>query len=210
MRVLVVGANGKVGRQVVALLGPTTHEVLAMVRDPAQAPALEATGAHAVVADLEGDVHDAVSEAEAIVFTAGSGGHTGGDKTLLVDLWGALKTIRAAEASGVRRYLMVSAIHAADPDRGRAAIRHYLVAKHLADEKLQQSSLDYTILRPGRLDDGPATGLVRAGEDIGYGQISRADVARTIVASLESPSTVRRTFCILAGETPIEEALAGL
>jgi uncharacterized protein YbjT (DUF2867 family) len=149
-----------------------------------------------------------VSEAEAVVFSAGSGGSTGGDKTLLVDLWGAVKTIRAAEATGVRRYLMVSAIHAADPDRGRAAIRHYLVAKAIADEKLQQSALDYTILRPGRLNDTPSTGLIRAGEDIGYGEISRADVARTIVETLEHDNTIRHTFCILAGETPIGEALA--
>jgi uncharacterized protein YbjT (DUF2867 family) len=210
MRVLVVGANGKVGQQVVALLGPTHHEVLAMIRDPAQAPALEATGARVVVADLEGDVADVVSKAEAVVFSAGSGGSTGGDKTLLVDLWGALKTIRAAEAAGVRRYLMVSAIHAADPDQGRAAIRHYLVAKAIADEKLQQSTLDYTILRPGRLNDGLGTGLIRAGEDIGYGEVSRADVARTVVATLEAENTIRRTFCLLAGETPIGEALARL
>ncbi|MBW1879135.1 MAG: SDR family oxidoreductase [Deltaproteobacteria bacterium] len=210
MRVLVIGANGKVGRQVVALLGPTHHEVLAMVRDPAQASALEATGARAVVADLEEDVTDVVSETDAVVFTAGSGGSTGGDKTLLVDLWGAIKTIRAAEAAGVKRYLMVSAIHAADPDQGRPAIRHYMVAKALADERLEQSTLDYAILRPGRLNDGPGTGLIRAGEDIGYGEISRADVARTIVATLECENTIRRTFCILAGETPIGEALARL
>jgi uncharacterized protein YbjT (DUF2867 family) len=47
-----------------------------------------------------------------IVFTAGSGGHTGFDKTLLIDLDGAVKTIEAAEQAGVDRFIMVSALQA--------------------------------------------------------------------------------------------------
>jgi uncharacterized protein YbjT (DUF2867 family) len=210
MRVLVVGANGKIGRQLVAMLAGGEHQAVAVVRDQAQAPALAEHGAEVIVRDLEGDVTGIADGCAAVVFTAGSGGKTGGDKTLLVDLWGACKVIRAAEAAGVDQLIMVSAIGAADPDHGNPKIRHYLVAKRIADDELVRSPVSHTIVRPGRLTDEPGTGRVRAGSDIGYGEIPRADVAATIVACLGNPAVMGKTFCLLAGETPIADAVAGV
>lgn len=207
-RVLIIGANGKVGRLLVPRLADAGHAVRAMIRDRAQAPAAEERGAEPVVADLEADFGHALDGCDAVVFTAGSGGHTGADKTALVDGLGAVRAIDAARDRGVRRFVMVSARGADDPDRSQA-IRHYLVAKAIADGYLQQAGLDHTILRPGRLTDGPPTGRIRAGDALGAGEITRADVAATVVAALAMPETIHRTFEILNDGTPIREALAG-
>lgn len=209
MRVLVIGANGKVGRKLVPLLVEGGHEVRAMVRDPAQAPELEAFGAEAVVGDLEGEFAHALEGCDALVFTAGSGGHTGADKTAAVDGLGAILAVNAAVERGVGRFLMISSRGADDPDRSEA-IRHYLVAKAIADGYLQGSGLDYTILRPGRLTDEPPTGRIRVGRDLGRGAITRADVAATAAAALEAPGTIGKTIEILNDGTPIREALAAL
>ncbi len=207
MRVLVVGANGKIGRQVVALLGDTEHQAVAVVRDQAQTPPLVKAGAEFTVRDLERDVDGIADGCDAVIFSAGSGGHTGGDKTLLVDLWGAVKVLRAAEAAKVDHFVMVSAIGAADPDRGHPRLRHYLVAKRFADDELVRSPIAHTIVRPGRLTDALGTGTVRAGADTGHGDIARADVAAAIVACLGNLAVRDKTFCLIAGGTPIDQAL---
>ena len=101
MKVLVVGSNGQIGQRLIQLLRASQeHTVRAMVRIKEQAYAYEKQGVETVLADLEGTVDSIAAAAEgcdAIVFTAGSGGKTGHDKTLLIDLDGAVKTIEAAE-----------------------------------------------------------------------------------------------------------------
>lgn len=67
------------------------------------------------------------------MFTAGSGNATGKDKTLTVDLWGAIECIRACEDSGVQRFIMRSALKAAHLNRGSEALKPYLIAKYAAD-----------------------------------------------------------------------------
>jgi uncharacterized protein YbjT (DUF2867 family) len=87
-------------------------------------------------------------------------------------------------------------------------MRPYLRAKASADERLQESGLDYTIIRPGSLTDEEEAGRIEAEESLGRrGEISRADVARTFAEALEAKNTYRKTFEILAGNTPIREAL---
>ncbi len=207
MTVLIIGANGKVGRRLVPLLAGAGHRVRAMVRDEAQAPALRQAGAEPVLADLEGPFGHALDGCDAVIFTAGSGGHTGADRTASVDGLGAILAVDEARAHEVRRFIMVSARGADDPDR-TPAIRHYLVAKAIADGFLRASGLDYTILRPGRLTDDPPTGRIRVGTGLGAGEITRSDVAATAVAALELDGTIGRTFELLNDGAPIREALA--
>ncbi len=204
--VLVIGANGKVGRLLVPLLIAAGYRVRAMVRDDAQVPGMRELGAEPVVGDLEGEFTHALHGCQALVFTAGSGGHTGADKTAAVDGMGAILSVDAARERDVRRFVMVSARGAHDPDRSEA-IRHYLVAKSIADGYLARSGLDHTILRPGRLTDDQPTGRIRAGGDLGSGQITRGDVAATVVAALEQPRTIGKTFEILNDGEPIRVAL---
>jgi uncharacterized protein YbjT (DUF2867 family) len=209
MKTLVIGAHGQIGKILCTKLAAAGRPLRAMVRDEAQRGELSALGAEAVVGDLEGVFEHALQGCDALVFAAGSGGHTGGDKTLLVDLWGALRTFRACEAHGLRRYLMVSALRTHDPDSGRAALRHYLVAKKIADEYLERTSLDYTIVRPGRLTNEPGTGRVKLGApgQVAAGEIPRADVAEVLAACLDAPQTHRTCFDLVSGPTAIAEAV---
>jgi uncharacterized protein YbjT (DUF2867 family) len=90
-------------------------------------------------------------------------------------------------------------------------MRPYLEAKAQADAALVASDLEWTIVRPGRLTDEPGTGLVDAAESLGrFGSITRDDVAAVLVGCLDAPQTVRATFEVLEGQTPVAEALAAL
>jgi uncharacterized protein YbjT (DUF2867 family) len=125
-----------------------------------------------------------------------------------MDYGGAVKLVEAAEKHGVGRYLMLSAMGASDPESGSEAMQPYLYAKARADERLQESNLNYTIIRPGSLTNEERTGKIQAAPSIGHrGEISRDDVAETFVAALEAENTYRKTFEILSGDTPISEAL---
>ncbi|WP_433748690.1 SDR family oxidoreductase [Paenibacillus amylolyticus] len=214
MNVLVIGANGQIGKVVVEqLVQEGQHKVTAMIRKPEQADALKELGADVVIGDLEGSVEDlaeAMKDHNAIVFTAGSGGSTGQDKTLLIDLDGAVKTMEAAEQQGISRYILVSAYGADQREKWSESIKPYYVAKHYADRALFASDLNYTIIRPGGLKNEPGTGKIAVGTDLEPGSIPREDVARVIVASLQKEKTYRMAFDLIAGDQPVEHALGKL
>ncbi|TLS36237.1 SDR family oxidoreductase [Pseudalkalibacillus caeni] len=216
MKVLVVGANGQIGKHLVSLVQDNDSlEAKAMIRKQEQASFFENLGAETVMADLEGEVETIAKAAEgvdAIVFTAGSGPHTGSDKTLMVDLDGAVKTIEAAKVAGVKRFIMISSF-----DTRREAIQAapssfapYVVAKHYADDWLRRTNLDYTIIHPGALTNDKGTGEVNAAEEVERGQVPREDVASVIVASLENDSTIGKEFQVVAGTKPVNEAIKSL
>ncbi|BAC15086.1 SDR family oxidoreductase [Oceanobacillus iheyensis] len=212
MNVLVIGANGQIGTHLVnQLQSNESHQVTAMVRKEEQLEELKQRGINAVLANLEDGVDDiakAMKGADAVVFTAGSGGSTGADKTLLIDLDGAVKSIEAAEKTGVKRFVMISAFQAHNRDSwADNPIKHYMVAKHFADEKLTESSLDYTIIRPGGLLNDPAIGKVQASENLERGSIPREDVASTVVEVLDAKNTYHKGFDLISGETSIKDAV---
>lgn len=212
MKVFVVGANGQIGKQLVHMLHKSDNfSVRAMVRKQEQADAFQTEGIEAVVADLEGTVDEIAQAAkgcDAIVFTAGSGGHTGADKTLLVDLDGAVKTIEAAQQLGVERFVMVSAFQANNRENWNEKIRHYYVAKHYADRILLDSGLNYTIVRPGGLTNDAGTGKVTVGEKLTErSTIAREDVARVVFEALQEENTFKKSFDLVQGNVDIAEAL---
>ncbi len=216
MKVLVAGAHGKTARHLVRMLVEDGHEVRGLVRKEEQTDDVAADGAEPVLVDLEteeveGGVGSAVEGCGAVVFAAGAGPGSGEARKETMDYGGAAKLIEAAEEHGVRRYLMLSSMGAGDPEGGPEAMRPYLLAKARADERLKSSGLDYTIIRPGSLTEDEGTGRIEATEQLGRrGEIPREDVARTFAAALENENTFGRTFEILAGETPIQEALTRL
>ncbi|KQU24736.1 sugar epimerase [Bacillus sp. Leaf13] len=211
MKVFVVGANGQIGKHLVDLLKDShEHSVRAMIRKEEQRKHFEKIGVESVIVSLTGSVDEIAKAAkgcDAIVFTAGSGGSTGADQTLLIDLDGAVKTIEAAENLGINRFIMVSAFQANNRENWNEAIKPYYVAKHYADRALLQSSLTYTIIRPGGLVNEPGTGHVAAAEELERGTIAREDVAQTILASLTEENTYNRSFDLITGDTPIPQAL---
>ncbi len=214
MKVLVAGAHGKTARRLVRMLAERGHEVRGLVRKEEQIPDVEADGAEPVLVDLEreevdGAVGRAVEGCDAIVFAAGAGPGSGAARKETMDYGGAAKLVEAAERHGARRYLMLSSMGAGDPESGSEAMQPYLFAKARADERLQRSGLDYTIIRPGSLTEEEGKGRIEAAEHLGRrGEISREDVARTLAEALEAENTYHRTFEVLAGDTPIREALA--
>lgn len=211
MKVLIAGANGKIGQRLVKQMAESAYSPRAMIRNPAQAEELQALGAETVVADLEDDCSGALKGCDAVIFTAGSGPDTGPDKTLDVDQNGAISLIDQAKAAGVKRFVIVSSMRADDPEAGQEKLRHYLRAKKNADDHLRDSGLAYTIVRPGSLTEDSGTGRVQVAERLDeFGEIPREDVAAALLATLDAANTVGITYDILAGEIPVEQALAGL
>jgi uncharacterized protein YbjT (DUF2867 family) len=213
MKVLVAGAHGKTARRLVRMLAQDGHEVQGLVRKEEQLPDVETDGAEPVLVDLEkeeveGALGWAVERCDAVIFAAGAGPGSGAARKETMDYGGAVKLVEAAESHGVRRYLMLSSMGAGDPGSGSEAMQPYLFAKARADERLQESDLDYTIIRPGSLTEEEGAGRIEAAEVLGRrGEIPRDDVARTFAEALEMPNTYRKTFEIIGGETPIRETL---
>ena len=106
--------------------------------------------------------------------------------------------------------MIVSAISVDRPEEWSDQMRPYYEAKRGADQALLESGLSYTIVRPGGLTDDPGTGLVKLGTDLERGEIPREDVAATVVAVLETPSTIGKAFELVSGDTPINEAIRAL
>lgn len=216
MKVLVVGANGQIGKQLVGFIqGTEGMKAKAMIRKEEQAAYFEESGAETVLVNLQGET-DAIAKAaegvDAIVFTAGSGPHTGPDKTILIDLDGAVKTIEAAKSAGVKRFVMISSF-----DTSREAIQSapssfapYVVAKHYADDWLRRSDLDYTIIHPGKLTNEKGTGQVKAAPEVDRDEIPREDVARVILATLENETSIGKEFQVVKGSTAIEEVIRSI
>jgi uncharacterized protein YbjT (DUF2867 family) len=214
MDVVIAGAHGQIARRLTRLLAARGDRVRGIVRNPAHEADLRDDGAEPVVLDLEdpsADVAGAVAGADAVVFAAGAGPGSGPERKRTVDLGAAVRLVEAAQATGVRRYVMVSSIGAHDPGAGPEAMRPYLEAKAAADEALAASDLDFTIVRPGSLTDEPGTGRVDVSTALGRrGPIPRDDVAAILVAVLDAPETSGLTFEAFAGEQPVELAVRAL
>lgn len=209
MKVLVIGANGQVARHTLTKLKEEGHQIVAMIRDSAQAKELLNLGAdETIVADLETNFDHAFQEINAVIFAAGSGGHTGADKTILIDLWGAIKAVNTAERLGVKRFIMLSSMGTVDPVKSER-IKHYLVAKKLADDHLKRSSLTYTIVRPGSLTNDQAQKMIKLEEEIQVRDttITREDVAIVLAKVVNLENTFGKTFEILNGHDSIDDAL---
>lgn len=210
MTVAVIGANGGVGRRLLPQLADAGHDAIGIVRSEEQFDRVRAADAEPRLGDLEDTFAPALDGADAVVFTAGSGGSTGWDKTLLVDLWGAKRVIDACADRGIDRFVMISSRGADDPQAGYEPLRPYLIAKHFADHHLRQSPLDDTILRPTRLTDEDGTGRVATqgdSESERGDSIPRADVAQAVVACLADETTIGHTIDLYGGDRRIEAAV---
>ncbi len=212
MDVVIAGGHGQIALRLARLLAARGDRVRGLIRNPDHVADVQAAGAEAVLADLEADddIAPAVAGADAVVFAAGAGPGSGAPRKRTMDLGGAVKLIEAAQATGVPRYVMISAIGARDPASGAESMRPYLDAKAEADAAVAASGLAYTIVRPGGLTDDPGTGRVSAADTLERGSIPRDDVAATLVAVLDDPSTVGRAFDLVSGDDEITEALRRL
>lgn len=222
MKVVVIGALGKVARLLVPLLAdddahPGT-EVVGIVRRPEQIDRVGDLGADPRLLDVEHtgleELAAAVDGADAVVWSAGAGGGNP-SRTYAVDRDAAIRSMDAAVQAGVRRYVMVSWI-GSTPEHGvppGSSFFPYADAKLAADDHLRGSDLDWTILGPGTLTDDEPTGRITVVPDGatpprgGGSRVPRGDVAQVVAAALHEPATVGRFIRFTAGDTPIAEAL---
>lgn len=214
MRIVIAGGHGQIALRLERLLAGRGDEVAGIIRRPEQAGALLAAGAEPVVCDLESasvaDIARHLESADAAVFAAGAGPGSGVERKDTVDRGAATLFADAAEAAGVRRFLVVSSMGAdrEPPEDTDPVFAAYLRAKGAADADVRaRAGLDWTILRPGRLTDEPGTGRVALGEATGRGPVSRDDVAAVLAALLAEPRTAGRTLELIAGDTPVDEAV---
>ena len=158
------------------------------------------------------DVTHVLQGADAVVFAAGAGPGSTAERKETVDRAGAVLLADAASAAGVARYVMVSSMGPEQSDpTSDDVIQVYLRAKAAADADLRvRSDLVWTIVRPGRLTDDSPTGHVTVGASLPSGSIPRADVADVLLSVLESPAADRRQFDVVAGDTPVRDAVASL
>ncbi|WP_188621025.1 SDR family oxidoreductase [Flavobacterium suaedae] len=217
MKTLIIGAHGKIGQMVSEKMSQSNNfEPTAFIRKEEQKSVFEKINVPTVVESLENtteEIAKSIKGFDAVVFTAGSGGETGHDKTLEIDLDGAVKAMNAAKQNNIKRFVIVSAALTDVPEKWEeTGIKPYYVAKHYADNELKRSGLDYTIIRPVMLTDDEGTGKITANntpEGLNK-EIAREDVAETIIAALDNNSTIGKIIEISQGNTKIEEAVKNI
>lgn len=214
-KVFIVGGAGKVGKRLVARLVANGHQALALYRSAEQADELAALGATPVAGSLlELDIEGLAAlmvGSDVAVFSAGAGGKGGPEMTNAIDGRGLELTMAAARQAGIRRFLLVSVFPEALRDNQMPhGFENYMRVKKQADVHLAESELDWVILRPGTLSDDAGSGKVRAGLAIPYGNVSRDDVAATIVELIDAPQVNRVIIELTEGRTPIADAVRRL
>lgn len=211
-RVIVFGGHGRIALLLAPLLVARGDEVTSVIRNPDHVADVEAGGATALVADIENidteGLADIIRGHDAVVWSAGAGGGDSG-RTYAVDRDAAIRSMDAAVLAGVRRYVMVSwlgstADHGVPED---AAFFPYADAKWAADEHLRSVDLDGTILGPGTLTFDEPTGRIQI-DPAGRGEVTRADVAAVIAATIADPSTIGRTLRFGNGDPESAVAIA--
>lgn len=205
--ILVAGANGTTGKKIVNLLKESQYfNPIAMVRKEEQKAFFEAKKIDTVLGDLEGDVSqvfNTTKKIDKVLFAAGSGGK----KVVEVDQEGAKRLIDASNKNNVKKFVMLSSMGADQPEKADQ-LQEYLKAKHNADEYLKSSGLTYSIVRPGTLTNNELTNEIELEEKLNKrGEISRNDVAQTLVRTLKDEIANNATFEIIKGNTLIGDAL---
>lgn len=192
-RVLILGASGRTGGELLRQGARCDYEITALARDPARVEA----GVRVVAGDsTDGDaIEEAVTGQDAVLCALGPTSPTALLRsTLMRETTGAL--IPAMERHGVRRLVMLSALGAgASAGFAPAALRLAFATllrrvgrdKAIAEAELAASGLDWTVVYPPALSDGAATGAYRMGADVivkGVPKLSRADLAHAMLAQL--------------------------
>lgn len=224
MKILVVGANGKVARHFANQI--KEHPLLqekAVIRNEEQIPFFSERKIETVLLDIVNnsieEFADAMKDVDAVVFSAGAGGK-GLDKTIMIDLDGAIKIMTAAEIAGVKRFVMVSTFKTGRKEITRdikenSSLTVYTIAKNYADEWLKhRTNLDWTIIHPGSLTNEVGTGKIKLADnltgELEKNTIPREDVATVILATLENDATIGKEFEVVSGDSSAFEAIKGL
>lgn len=198
MRLVVFGAGGGTGRLLVARAAAAGHRVVAVVRDPARlGPVPPDVTVVAVDLTDPAAVAAAVRDCDAVVSLIGPGA-VRGPTTVRSDATAGI--VAAMRATGVRRLVVVTAAgHTTDGDGPlvrfllkpllSTLLRHSFADMRRTEEIVRGSGLDWTLVRPPRLTDGPHTGTYRTEVDRnvrGGLRLSRADLADFLLGCVDS------------------------
>ena len=200
MKLLVFGASGPTGSHLVSQALEQGHEITALVRNPASL----AAGKIKVIA---GDAQDPAAVAEAVrgqdaVLSALGRRKAFSSANLMVNSMRAI--VPAMESHRVRRLILMSSFGVGGSAREapllprlffRTLLRDIFADKQAAEEVVRRSALEWTIVYPVLLTDGPRTGNYRVGEHLalsGFPKISRADVADFMLKELYDAEYLKR------------------
>jgi putative NADH-flavin reductase len=203
MRILVFGASGQAGHELVRQAVERGHSISAFVRTPAK------LNAPSSVRVIQGDVADAaavnavVPEHDAVVSALGVSTPLKHDRAVIV---GVEHIVRAMEKHDVRRLIYLSFIGVRESRSAVGFVLRYIapipLRQEIADHEVKEavirsSKLEWTIVRPPKFTNGPRTETYRSGENITTIKpvplISRADVAHFIIRELEEHNFARRS-----------------
>lgn len=206
MKLLVLGGTGGTGRHVVEQALDGGHDVIVLARDPAKVAAQ-----HARLRVVRGDVMDAgaltdaTRSQDAVISAIGRGLSFKSEHLIARSV---PSIINAMTATGVRRLVFTSALGVGPSIEDaplpmklfcRTLLRGIYADKLVGDTSIRNSGVDWTIVQPAKLTDGPLTKNYRSGERLalkGMPAISRADTAHFLLGSLTDPATIRRTLVI--------------
>lgn len=211
MKIMIIGGHGRIALLAAPPLVKGGHHVTSVVRNAEHVADVEATGATAVVADLEAMDGPATREllagSDAVIWLAGAGG---GDpaRTVAVDRDAAIRTIDAAAAEGVDRFVMVSYVRSGRDNVSKDnPFHHYAEAKAAADSHLRQTRLNWTILGPTHLTDEGPTSRIECGDHVTQGKTSRANVAGVVAQAVGRRDLAGATINFRDGRISSWEAL---
>lgn len=203
---LIAGANGAIGKQLVERLVNAGHTVKAGVRAPEQISTMREIGAEGVLLDLTKPelFPSALENVDQVVFAAGSGGKA----VEAVDRDGAISLIDATAQAGIGKFVMLSSVGVDDPENGPDGLKDYLKAKQAADNHLKDTGLDHVILRPVSLTNDDPTGHIKSnGINPREASIPRADVAHALQAAIDSGAKTGSVMTIASGDVAIEDCI---
>ena len=206
---LVAGASGGTGRAILRLAGPRVPRVRALTRDERKRQRLLHAGADEVVVDdlLEPRaLDDAVRDVDVVLSAVGSSVRDVHAGSPFVDGDGARTLLESAVDAAVEAFVMESAIGVGDdPASSLARAFNFAIgpiqrAKAETEAALRSADIEHTILRPGVLTSGPRTDRVTVAEPGAklWGAVSRADVARIMLAAPVTPAATDRTFEVVS------------
>ncbi|MGY5354975.1 NAD(P)H-binding protein [Wenyingzhuangia sp. IMCC45467] len=212
MKILVIGASGRVGKILTEKLLESNHQVVGTTR---QDKLLFNHNCYTQISlDLLGEIEDIQktipNDIDAFYFVSGSRAKN----LLALDLHGAIKTMKTAANKNIKQYIMLSSVFSLEThkwkEEGFDELKDYYIAKHYADEWLvKNSNLNYTILQPSALTETTGTGKIEI--NIRHpGENAIEDVATTLVELLNNQATYKRVISMHSGKTPIKEAINSL
>jgi uncharacterized protein YbjT (DUF2867 family) len=199
--ILVAGATGGTGQQIVGKLKSADYAVRVLVRDAAKARDLFGDSVeYAVGSTLDpATLTPAMIGVQAVVCATGTRNPVGDDRPERVDYEGVSNLAAAARSAGVNRFILISSAMVTHSEHPLNNFGRVLDWKLKGENAVRASGLAYTIIRPGGLTDQPGgmAGIrIDQGDKIS-GIISRNDVAAAVRHALDNITTYHTTFEIV-------------